>query len=118
MNQQLFPYSAFEAYVNRFRVRDILIQCNILSNRAGRLSAKDALEHIGVSPWGLAFIAKTSLLRSTDNRQQELTEGALNQLLLMQANLDDALGRDDTDVDGFMIRTTWEQFPYQEGMTL
>ena len=126
MNQRRVPYREFETYVNRFRVRDILIRCNAMANQVDRsplgqvqVPVKTAsrfapVVNTAVSPWGLAFIARTSLLRSTDRRQRELTEEAFNQLIHMHGNLDEVLFQDE-DVDSFLFRTAWEQFPLQEG---
>jgi hypothetical protein len=122
-----FSYASFEARVNRFRVRDVLAMCNYFARQIdtvglgeAHLTTRNPSRHIPrlqttLMPWGLAFIAKTALLRSTDNRQRELTEEEFSQLVRMHANLEDAFtSPNNTDLEGFLIRTAWEQFPYQD----
>jgi hypothetical protein len=128
MNTPPVSYEAILTRINRFRVRDVLERCNEAANYASKLAIGDAfvrtpnpsrygpVKNTVIVPWALAFLAKASLLRATDNRQAVLTDSAFADLLSLQANLDDAFNQEGvTEVESFLIRTAWEQFPYQEG---
>jgi len=118
-------YADFQTRINRFKVRDVLLRCSTMSNWAdgfppgkaliqARMADSSVLKTV-VAPSALAFIAKTSLLRSSDNRQRRLTDEEFATLLAMQGELEDPFVRgDDVDIDGFLVRTAWEQFPLQE----
>ena len=122
-NRQV-SYAEFLAHVNRFKVRDVLIRCNAMANWADGIPAGEAFVETRVAgggvlrtivaPSALAFVAKTSLLRSSDNRQRELTDREFSLLLAMQGELEDPFVKEDADLEGFLIRTAWEQFPLQE----
>jgi len=116
LDHRQVKYSELLARINRFRVSDVLDRCNAMANWVDSVPLGEA--RVGgtvVTPWALAFIAKTSLLRSTDNRQQDLSDQEFARLLSMQASLEDAfVQKADADLEGFMIRTAWEQFPLQE----
>jgi hypothetical protein len=109
-------YDELLARINRFRVVDVLVRCNAMADWVDSVPLGEA--RVGgtvVTPWALAFIAKTSLLRSTDNRQQELSDQEFARLLSMQDSLEDAfVQKADADPEGFLIRTAWQQFPLQE----
>jgi len=116
LGRRQVKYNELLARINRFRVSDVLVRCNAMANWADSVPLGQA--RVGgtvVTLWALAFIAKTSLLRSTDNRQRELTDQEFSRLLALQASLEDAfVQKADADLEGFLIRTAWEQFPLQE----
>jgi hypothetical protein len=120
------PYTTLEARINRYRVRDVLEWCNRLANWVDQRSIEDWRLPLvvggrrtpywtTVTPWCLALLAKTSLLRSNDNRQRQLDYDGLFNLVNVYNNLDDAFAHNGwSEMERFFLRTAWEQFPYQE----
>ncbi|MBI2907602.1 MAG: hypothetical protein HYX92_08115 [Chloroflexi bacterium] len=73
-----------------------------------------------LAPWTLSFLAKTSILRSSDMRQETATLDDLRGLAFMHANLRDASVNPrgpKADPRSTMVRVSWEQFVWQERLS-
>jgi hypothetical protein len=131
-NAPTITYEQFLSRVNKFRTSDVLKRCNGARAWLEKRSMEDALLPIGVSktylveapaqvylsPSRIAFIAKSSILRSSENRQMTCTDEDFKGLVYMQANMVDAFtAKADKTVEdkySFLIRMDGEQSPYQD----
>lgn len=126
-------YEQFLSRVNRFKVSDVLKKCNRarawLEEQAGIENALLALQpndqyrcpkrvEVYLAPSRIAFLAKTSILRSSENRQGTLSDIDFAYLIYMQANMAEAFtAKQDKTVEdkySFLIRIEGEQSFYQE----
>lgn len=126
-------YHQFLSRVNRFKVSDVLKRCNHarawLEKQASMDKALLALApnadylcparvEVYLAPSRIAFLAKTSLLRSTENRQRQVTDLDFAYLIYMQANMTEAFtakpNKTIEDNYSFLIRMEGEQSLYQE----
>lgn len=130
--QNDITYEQFLSRVNRFRVSDVLKRCNHARAWLEKEGVENALlplspngdyfcpgrVEVYLTPSRIAFLAKTSLIRSTENRQRQLTGIDFAYLIYMQANMTEAFTakQDKTAEDkySFLIRLEGEQSLYQE----
>lgn len=121
------PYDSLVQRIRQFRVDDFLKFCNRVAVRLDDVDQPKAKvpvspsykyqspgdERIYVTLWGISFLAKSSVLHSTDLMHGRLTRDDFIGLLYMHVNLVDATVADLGDGRAQLIRIAWEQFGYQ-----
>lgn len=76
-------------------------------------------EYVHITQFDLAFLAKLSILYSSDLRTEKLDQNAVFELIALCGSLDDAFlhqGHDKFVLWAFLLRTAWLQFPSQSGI--
>lgn len=76
-------------------------------------------EYVHITQFDLAFLAKLSILYSSDLRTEKLDQNAVFELIALCGSLDDAFlhqGHDKFVLWAFLLRTAWLQFPPQSGI--
>ena len=67
-----------------------------------------------ISPWGIALIARESILWGNEHRDSPVDAEALRRLFNAVNNIHEPLDQD--DLLSMLIRVVYEQFPYQESI--
>ena len=67
---------------------------------------------LGSPPWAIATIARESILRGNDYRRASVDDHALVAVFNAHNNIDEDLSQD--SIAPFLVRMSYEQFPYQE----
>ncbi|GEM_PF-2267566 len=125
-------HSELLSTINRFPVKHFLKLCNAVSNWIDKRSLPEMLINVPanprykvkspcnvyLTPSTIPFLAKTSLLRSSDMRQVLPTTDDIRGLAFMYANLQDVSvnnpGGPKPDLRSALVRIAWEQFTYQD----
>jgi hypothetical protein len=109
-------YSDFVQRVRRHRPSDLLIALAATSIRLFEQEAWIA-DRVRL-PWAIAAAAKASIVAGNEHRQPGVTDRDVSEICAAYNALDTPLvdepaGVSDT-VGAFLVRTSYEQFPYQE----
>lgn len=105
------PFSEFRQVVRRYPPSQLLPALADLSIARG---AQDGgIESmLGSPPWAIATIARESILYGNDYRRARVDDDALVALFNAHNSIDEDLSQD--SAAPFLIRMSYEQFPYQE----
>jgi hypothetical protein len=109
-------YSDFLQRVRRHRTSDLLIA---LADTSIRLFEQEAWIADRVRlPWAIAAAAKASIVAGNEHRSPGVTDKDVIQICAAYNALDTPLAHDPNDasetVGAFLVRTSYEQFPYQQ----
>ena len=109
-------YSDFLQRVRRHRPSDLLIA---LADTSIRLFDQEVWIADRVRlPWAIAAAAKASILAGNEHRTPGVTDKDVIQICAAYNALDTPLAHDPNDasetVGAFLVRTSYEQFPYQQ----
>ena len=109
-------YSAFLQRVRRHRASDLLLA---LASTSIRLFEQEAWIADRVrSPWAIAAAAKASIVAGNEHRRPGVTDRDVMEICAAYNALDTPLTHEPGDttetVGAFLVRTSYEQFPYQQ----
>lgn len=109
-------YPDFLQRVRRHRPSDVLLA---LASTSIRLFEQEAWTADRVClPWSIAAAAKTSIVAGNEHRTPGVTDRDVMQICAAYNALDTPLAHDPADttetVGAFLVRTSYEQFPYQQ----